>query len=134
MTDSRTAVVRYVTAVAEGDLDAVVAAFAPDATWEYPGDLPISRTWQGRDAIVDDFLGGVGSLFAPDGAPVVALTSVIAEGDQVVAEWTAKGTGANGRTYDNVCLGIFTVRDGLIISVREYTDTQYVERSLFATE
>ncbi|WP_441246895.1 nuclear transport factor 2 family protein [Kitasatospora sp. McL0602] len=130
-TDPRTVVVRYVTAVAEGDLATVVASFAEDATWTYPGDLPLSRVWRGRSAIIDDFLGGVGSLFAPDGAPQVTLTNCLADGDQVVAEWTAVGTAANGRRYDNLCLGIFTVRDGLITAVREYTDTQHVERSLF---
>jgi len=37
-------VVRYVVAVRGGDIDAVRGLFAEDATWEYPGDLPLSRT------------------------------------------------------------------------------------------
>jgi len=45
-------VVRYVEAVRDGDIDTVRGLFAEDATWEYPGDLPLSRTWRGRDVIL----------------------------------------------------------------------------------
>ncbi|MFD9128276.1 nuclear transport factor 2 family protein [Kitasatospora sp. NPDC059571] len=131
-TDPRTVVTAYVNAVAEGDLDTVVASFAEDVTWTYPGDLPLSRTWRGRDAVLEDFLGAAGALFAPGGAPAVVLTNVVADGEQVVAEWTSQGTTVHGHRYDNRCLGVFTVRDGRITSVREYTDTQHVERTLFA--
>ncbi|WP_371494024.1 nuclear transport factor 2 family protein [Kitasatospora sp. NBC_00374] len=130
-TDPRTVVVRYVTAVADGDLVAMAASFAEDATWTYPGDLPLSGVYRGRDTIIQDFLGGAAGLFAPGGAPRVTLTRVIADGEQVVAEWTSTGVAASGRVYDNSCLGVFTVRDGAITSVREYADTQHVERSLF---
>ncbi|AEW92423.1 MULTISPECIES: nuclear transport factor 2 family protein [Streptomycetaceae] len=129
--DPRTVVVRYVNAVAEGDLATIRDSFAADATWTYPGDLPLSRVWTGRDTIVDEFLGGAGALFAPGGAPRITLTNVVADGEQVVAEWTSRGVAAGGRAYDNACLGVFTVRDGRITSVREYTDTQHAERTLF---
>ena len=130
-TDPRTVVVTYVNAVAEGDLETIVASFAEDATWAYPGDLPLSRVWRGRDVIVNDFLGGAGALFAPGTTPEVVLTNALADGEQVVAEWTSKGTTLNGHQYDNKCLGVFVVREGRIVSVREYADTQHVERTLF---
>jgi ketosteroid isomerase-like protein len=56
----------------------------------------------------------------------------MADGEQVVAEWTARGTAKTGRVYDNQRLGVFVVRDGKIVSVREYTDTQHVAGVLFA--
>ncbi|MEV4252299.1 nuclear transport factor 2 family protein [Spirillospora sp. NPDC049652] len=123
-------VVRYVEAVAAGDLAVIVASFADDATWTYPGDTPISGTWKGRDAIVNDFLGGVtaGAFAAP---PEVVLTGVVAEGDQVVAEWTARGVTVRGDRYDNRCIGVYTVRDGKIAAVREYCDTKHAEAVLF---
>jgi uncharacterized protein len=130
-TDPRTVVTRYVEAVRDGDVDVVRASFAPDATWHYPGDLPISRTWTGRDAIVDEFLGGVGALLEPGAAVVIELTNVLAEGDQVVAEWTSRATAKGGAAYLNHCVGIFTVKDGQISDVREYLDTQHVATTLF---
>jgi hypothetical protein len=57
-------------------------------------------------------------------APVVIRrTNVIADGDQVFAEWTTRATSKSGGTYANNCGAVFTVRDGLIVAVREYADT-----------
>ncbi|GAA4326027.1 ketosteroid isomerase-like protein [Actinomadura luteofluorescens] len=35
-----------------------------------------------------------------------------------------KGAARGGSAHDNRCLGVFTVRNGKITCVREYTDTQ----------
>jgi len=130
--DPSTVVVRYVEAVRDGDAATIRASFAPDVTWDFPGALPISGTWAGRDHVVDDFLGGMAVLLAP-GSPIgVELTNVVAAGEQVVAEWTSSATARNGAAYRNPCLGVFVVRDGRIVSVREYADTQHVEHVLFA--
>lgn len=126
----REVVVRYVEAVRDGDAETIRDSFAPDATWHYPGDLPISKVWHGRDAIVDDFLGGMGPLLVP-GTMEIELVSTIAEGDRVAAEWTSKARTVYGAAYDNRCLGIFTVRDGRIASVIEYADTRHAAAALF---
>jgi hypothetical protein len=130
-TDPAATIVGYIDAVRDGDAGAIRAAFAEDATWEYPGDLPLSRTWRGRDAIIGDFLGGVRTLLRP-GAPLsLELTNIVSSGTQVVAEWTSRATARNGEDYHNRNIAVFTVRDGKITSVREYTDTQHVEHVLF---
>ncbi|WP_329175104.1 nuclear transport factor 2 family protein [Streptomyces sp. NBC_01477] len=124
-------VTRYVEAVRDGDLDVVRDSFAVDATWDYPGNLPISGVWKGRDSIVGDFLGGMGGRLKPGAPLVIALTNIVADGEQVVAEWTSDGTTAAGAAYRNRCLGVFVVRDGRIASVREYADTHHVAEVLF---
>lgn len=130
--DPKTVVTRYVEAVATGDLPTIRASFSPEVEWTYPGDLPLSGTWRGRDAVVDDFLGAAaGKLFSPDVPVVIRLTNVLADGDQVFAEWTAHATALSGGAYDNRCSGVFTVRDGQITAVREYTDTDHARRVLF---
>lgn len=129
-TDPRAVVIRYVEAVRDGDIDVIRDSFATDATWHYPGDLPISKVWHGRDAIIDDFLGGMGPVLVP-GTMEIELVSTIAEGERVVAEWTSKAETVYGGTYHNRCLGIYTVRDGKIVSVVEYADTKHVAETLF---
>jgi SnoaL-like domain len=57
---SKTVIERYMAAVDAGDAAALRAGFAPDATWWLRGELPISGTWNGRDAIMDDFFGAHG--------------------------------------------------------------------------
>jgi ketosteroid isomerase-like protein len=55
----------------------------------------------------------------------------LADGDKVVAEWEADGTAAGGGHYANRCLGIFTVAQGRITSVKEYLDTKHAAEVLF---
>ena len=130
--DPKAVVVRYVEAVRDGDAQTILDSFAEDATWLYPGSLPISGLWEGRDAIINDFLGGMGAYLDPSSPVVIELIDAFADGEQVLAEWTSKATAANGSAYDNRCLGVFTVRDGRITSVREFTDTAHVAATLFA--
>jgi uncharacterized protein len=79
-------VVRYIEAVRDGDGDRGI--FAEDATWGYPGDLPLSRTWRGCDAIV----GGVRTLLKPGTPLTLELTNLISDGNQVIAEWTSRAS------------------------------------------
>ncbi|MFI1580887.1 nuclear transport factor 2 family protein [Embleya sp. NPDC020630] len=129
-TAPKAVVTRYVEAVAEGDLTTIRASFAEDATWTYPGELPISRTWVGRDTIIEDFLGDVGALLRPETVRI-RLVSIHADGDVVFAEWTSDAVTVGGVEYHNRCLGIFEVADGRIVSVREYADTGHTGRVLF---
>jgi ketosteroid isomerase-like protein len=105
-------------------------SFAPDATWEYPGDLPLSGTYRGVDAIIETFLGAA-ELMAPGTQVTIELVGAIADGDQVATEWTSRATSRNGTAYHNRNVGVFTVRDGKIVPVREYTDTLHVAGALF---
>jgi ketosteroid isomerase-like protein len=57
---------------------------------------------------------------------------MIAEGDQVVLQWTSRARTRDGRDYENGCIGVFTVRDGRIQAVREYMDTLYARQAAFA--
>lgn len=132
MNDAKDVVVRYIEAARDGMTAVIRDSFADDATWEYPGDLPLSGTYRGVDAIVGEFLGGAAALMAPGTGVTLELVNVIADGDQVAAEWTSVATSRTGATYHNHNAGIFTVRDGRIVSVREYTDTLHVARTLFA--
>jgi uncharacterized protein len=130
-TDPKSVVVRYIEAARDGMSAVIRDSFAPDATWEYPGDLPLSGTYQGVEEIVGTFLGGAAELMAPGTRVTIELVNVIADGDQVAAEWTSRATSRNGAPYRNRNAGIFTVRDGKIVSVREYTDTQHAAQVLY---
>lgn len=131
ITDPKTVVVRYVEAVRDGDAQTIFDSFAEDATWLYPGTLPISRLWEGRDAIINGFLGGMGVYFDTSQPVVIELVSAVADGELVFAEWTSKAVAAGGAIYDNRCVGAFTVQDGKITSVREFADTHHVATVLF---
>jgi uncharacterized protein len=53
----------------------------------------------------------------------IELLRCINEGETTVVEAQVNGTGAGGVQYDTPFLCIFETRDGLIVSIREYSDT-----------
>jgi uncharacterized protein (TIGR02246 family) len=129
-TDSRTVVARYVEAVEAGDEQTILDSFAEDATWTLAGDLPVSGVWRGRDAIMNDFLAKALGFYQP-GSISLEVTSLIADGQDVAVEWTSRARNLRGEPYENFCVGVFTVVDGKIASVREYMDTLYAARRAF---
>ena len=54
----------------------------------------------------------------------VDLRRCVTEGDTVVIEAEASGTSRDGVEYDTPFVCIFETRDGLIVSMREYSDTK----------
>ncbi len=130
-TDSKSILRRYVSAVEAGDEQTIRDLFADDASWTLAaGDLPIAGTWEGREAILDEFLATALSYYEP-GSVRLEITGMIAEGERVVLEWTSRARTRGGRPYANDCIGVFTIRGGKIRSVREYMDTLYAHDTAF---
>ena len=127
---SKETVEHYVTTLQAGDREATLALFAEDAVWQLDGELPISGTWVGRDAILNEFLATALSYYEP-GSIDLEVTSLIADGDQVAMEWTSRARNTRGEPYENHCIGVFTVRDGRIVHVHEYMDTLYAYNTAF---
>jgi uncharacterized protein (TIGR02246 family) len=127
--DAKAVLTDYVAALEAGDAEAVQASFAADATWTLGGELPISGTWKGRAAIIEEFLPAALAHYQP-GSVRLEITGMIAEGDNVALQWTSRARTLDGRPYENHCIGVFSVRDGKIRSVHEYMDTHYAYRAL----
>lgn len=125
---------RYFEALAAGDQDTILNSWAEDGSCWYAGDLPISGTWQGRDQVIDGFLATAFAHLDPDREIGVRVTNVFGEGEQVFVEWDSWATGRTGRAYDQKNSGVFVVRDGKIVTMREYADTQHWERALIAAD
>ena len=121
----------YLDALVAGDVERIAQSFAADATWSLHGTIPLSGEKRGRDAIME-FLTGAGSLYQP-GTQEFSFGEITADGDRAVLEWNVRGVAAaTGRSYDNDYCGIFVIRDGRIVGVREYLDTQHAAEALFA--
>jgi ketosteroid isomerase-like protein len=129
--ETRAVVEAYVAALQRGDIEALRASFAPDATWWLRGDLPTSGTWTGPDASLDGFLRQMTERLDTTRPLTQELTRIVADGEYAVAEWTSRATTRSGRPYENDYAVVFRVRDGRIASVREHFDTAYAARVLF---
>jgi ketosteroid isomerase-like protein len=128
---TRRVVVDMLDALARGDRVAARAAFAVDATWQCPPSMPWPPTYQGRDAIFDEYFAVDVELFET-GVSVYDLEvlNTVAEGDQVAVEMRHRSVGVNGEPYETDHSLVYVVRDGVITAVREYIDTLYLTRAL----
>ena len=72
---------------------------------------------------------GAGSSAARSGLEVnIDLIRCVNEGETVVVEGEVDGVTGDGTKYDSPFVCIFETRDGMIVSLREYSDTQSLAR------
>ena len=104
------------------------ASLADDVIWTVMGQYSWSRTFRGRDAILNDLLGHVRSQLVDRGRTVAHR--FIAEGDYVVVEAKGDNLTRSGMRYDNDYCLVYRVEDGKIKEIREYCDSTLTERAL----
>ncbi|MEU2514651.1 nuclear transport factor 2 family protein [Streptomyces syringium] len=129
--DARTVVHRYLQALRTRDAQAIPELIAADAVYRIPGSHPLAGTFRGLEEIVAKFFTPMGALFDAEAAYSVEVAHVLAEGDQVSVECVTRSTTVHGTPYAIDISAQFTVRQGKIVSMREYFDTQYFARTLF---
>lgn len=129
MSGEKAVVQEWFDKLAVGDADAAFALFAPDCTYILQGTTPVSGTYRGLPAILNDF-------FAPwrtriDGPLTLALHELIGEGERVVALARGSAKTVTGARYDNEYVFVFRVRGGKIVEVNEFLDTVLVETAAY---
>ena len=120
----------YFARVSRGD-QTLPDAFADDVTWWVPPGSDMAGTYEGKNAVLGLFAQGV-SLYSHTEPFQVEVQELVAEGDVVCAQVVISATTAKGTPYRNHYHFAFTIRDGKIRAVKEYVDTQYAHRTLFA--
>ncbi|MFE3255232.1 nuclear transport factor 2 family protein [Nocardia sp. NPDC059229] len=131
--ETRTVIENYIRALQGGEaVERRSEFFAPDATWTLAGDLPTAGTWVGPDQIFHGFLPAMLARFDTTKPMSQEVRGVIADGDRAVAEWTTRATTVAGAEYVNDVVIAFRVAGGRIAEAREYFDTAYANRVLFA--
>lgn len=110
------------------DMDACLALMADDVTWTNIGTTKYSGTYEGKQALVEDLLGPVFGQF--EGGLESTLDNVVAEGDWVVVQSRGKATTKQGRPYNNTYCHVFRIRDGKVVAVTEYFDTEFTAHTL----
>jgi hypothetical protein len=104
------------------------ASLAEDARWIVTGQYSWSRTFVGKQAILQDLHGYVRSRLR-DRTRTVAHR-FIADGDLVVVEATGDNVTREGQRYDNDYCLVFRLADGKIKEIREYCDSVLTEKAL----
>jgi len=119
---------RIYEAMERGDRSVFGASVHPDYVWRLPGHASWSQQFEGQEAIRTQLLRPLFALFAT--AYRARVVNLVAEGDQVVAEVRGDVVTKRGERYDNAYCFVFRFRDGKIVEVVEYCDTDLEERVL----
>ena len=105
-----------------------VERLADDARWVVTGQYSWSRTFEGKQSILNDLHGHVRSRLA-ERTRTIAYR-FIADGDCVAVEAKGDNVTREGVRYDNDYCLIFRLAGGKILEVREYCDSILTEKAL----
>jgi uncharacterized protein len=105
-----------------------VASLADDAKWVVTGQYSWSRTFSGKQSILNDLHGHVRELLV-ERTRTVALR-FIADGDYVVVEAKGDNLTKSGLRYDNDYCLVYRLEGGKIMEIREYCDSVLTEKAL----
>lgn len=110
--------------LAQGNSQALVEVLADDVVWHVTGTTKFSRSYQGKETLLNDL---VGPLFSELAGPLKMIPDrFIAEDDYVVVECCGSVTTKTGRPYNNKYCLVCRLEDGKIKELTEYMDTNLV--------
>ena len=113
---------------AKGNGRPYIEAIADDAVWIGRGHNSWSGVYRGKEAILSDLLGPLSKLL--DGRNTCIPTRIHADGDFVIVEAKGQNQLKDGRRYDNEYCFVIKMRDGKMIEITEYLDTELVSDRL----
>lgn len=115
-------------AMENGDRSAFGEAMHPDCVWRLAGHHSWTGPFEGQANIRNNLLRPLFNQFA--GTYRAKAVNLVGEGDVVVAEVQGDVMTKRGERYDNEYCILFYFRDGKIVQIVEYCDTDLIERVL----
>jgi len=113
-------------AMNQGNAQAIFDCFAEDGYSQTMGNFQLSGVYP-RAKILE--LAGTMLEAFPKGL-MFTITGMVAEDDKVAVEAVSKGTHISGVEYANEYHFLFTFRNGKVVSLKEYLDTDLANRVL----
>ena len=105
-----------------GDVEGLCAAYTEDGSCWTSGNTLISGTMD-RDQVAAG-AGGIFEVFP--GGLEFTIDAMTAEGERVAVEAQSKGMHISGKLYHNLYHFLFEFRDGKVLRLKEYMDTEMV--------
>jgi ketosteroid isomerase-like protein len=123
-TDNKRLTQEIFSELSEGNLAPLLEAMADDVEWTWMGTMRWSKTFKGKESVVDELFSAVKSSLA---SPFkVVPHCLVAEGDYVVVECRGQNATPDGKPYNNRYCWVFRFEGGKLREVREYMDTELV--------
>ena len=120
--DNKARVEAFFEALTKGDVEAFVEAYADDGHVWTAGNTLISGKRSKKE--IREFAGGIYDAF-PKGLKFT-IFAMTAEDDRVAVQAESQGVHISGKLYHNQYHFLFRYRDGKLVELREYMDTEMV--------
>lgn len=119
--------------LARADPTDFIAAMSDDLAWEIMGQSDWSRRFEGRDVVERDLIGPLFNLFATPYRNV-AKRIIVDEFDNVVVLAKGEVRTKAGHDYNNDYCFVMRMRDGRVVEILEYADTELMKTVLGSFE
>ena len=116
--------------LSKGNGKPFVESLADDFCWTITGSTKWSRTYRGKQAVLNELLKPLFAQFADQYTNTAHR--FIAEDDYVVVECRGRFTTKAGAPYNNTYCWICRIADGKLQELTEYMDTELVTAALGA--
>jgi ketosteroid isomerase-like protein len=113
---------------AKGNGEPYVTALADDATFRTIGSNSWSTTFRGKDAILNDLFGRLRTKL--QGRNVCVPSRIHDAGDFIIVQANGRNTTRDGKSYENDYCFVIHMRDGKMVAIEEYCDTELVTSAL----
>jgi uncharacterized protein len=114
--------------LAKGNAKPFAESMADDFRWTVTGTTKWSKTYGGKQVVIQELLGTLGTILAPP--IVVEAHRYIADGDYVAVEARGRNRTKGGTPYNNRYCFVFRLTDGKLQELTEYMDTELVATAL----
>ena len=112
----------FFAAMNAGDADAIANSYADDGCVQTMGNTLISGVFNKEQ--ITRSAGAIFDVF-PQGLSFT-IVGMVAEGDKGAVEATSEGEHISGQIYSNEYHFLFEFRDGKLLRLKEYMDTERV--------
>ncbi|GAB3908994.1 nuclear transport factor 2 family protein [Larkinella knui] len=113
--------------LALGNDQPFLEAMADDMQWTWMGSNQWSKTFAGKQSVVNDLWGAVKTSLRPPYK--VSARRIIGDGDYVVVEAVGANTTPEGKLYNNRYCWVCFLREGKLRAINEYMDTELVTQT-----
>ena len=120
--NNKTIVKDFFVALNSGDVEAIVDTYADVGYVQTMGNTLVSG--QSPKAEVKAAVAGIYAVF-PQGLKFTVL-GMVGEDEKVAVEATSEGEHVSGQSYSNEYHFLFEFKDGELIKLKEYMDTEQV--------
>lgn len=126
--DNKQAVQAVYDELAKGNGKPFVELMADDFCWITKGTTRWSKTFRGKQAVLDDLMKPLFARFAD--RYTSTAQRIIADDEHVVVECRGRVTLKSGKVYGNEYCLVIRMQDGKMRELTEYLDTELVTSAL----